>query len=657
MSDSSSQTAIDLDPVTFEVLRNSFVNLVDRMSEQLIRTCYSFVIYNRDFSNCLNDANGNTVMQGSQDIAVHVGTLHNTCKATLEYFEGDINPGDVYIVNDPYRGATHINDVRIMRPVFHDGEFIAVTQSNGHWADVGGPVTGSFNIAAQDHYAEGLVIPPLKIWDEGEYRNDVADMLVQNMRLPEDRLGDLRAQAQATQVAADRLLELVEKHGRDTVLTGFSESQNYVERIMRERIADLPDGTWHTRDYIDSDPNSGEGLVTVDVEMTIDGEKVSYDLSGSDEYIGSFLNSTYGTSYSAVIAGTKMFFPDVPLNSGMYRVVDAELPEGTVVNAPEPVAVTGSVAGVYEKVMNAIFKCWSEVLPERAMACSFNLEYLLTGGTDQRPGSEGNEFMWYDWMAGGWGGRDGKDGSDVTSPVFGAGLAVQSLEGQERDTPVLTSEHGIVTDSGGPGQFRGGCGLRKGGTLLDVEGSIMSYCSDRERAVTWGIKGGLPGTPHGVTLNREGDDAENLGTVFSGVPVSTGDEFSRPSSGGGGYGDPLERDPEAVLEDVIDEYVSIERAERDYGVVIEPINPDLCEYEIDHEATDAKREYIREHREEWLHEDPESVAEQYREGDLTDLDLVRRYGVVVDRNSGTLLERTTEQYRELLEQRAAAHWE
>ena len=657
MSDTQSHADIGLDPVTFEVLRNSFVNLVDRMSEQLIRTCYSFVIYNRDFSNCLNDANGNTVMQGSQDIAVHVGTLHHTCKATLDYFEGDINPGDVYIVNDPYRGATHINDVRIMRPVFHDGEFIAVTQSNGHWADVGGPVTGSFNIEATDHYAEGLVIPPLKVWDEGEYRNDVADMLVQNMRLPEDRLGDLRAQAQATQVAADRLLELVEKYGRDTVLTGFSESQNYVERIMRERIADLPDGTWHTRDYIDSDPGSDEGLVTVDVEMTIDGDEVYYDLSGSDEYIGSFLNSTYGTSYSAVIAGTKMFFPDVPLNSGMYRVVNAELPEGTVVNAPEPIAVTGSVAGAYEKVMNAIFKCWSEVLPERALACSFNLEYLLAGGTDRRSGSAGSEFMWYDWMAGGWGGRDGKDGSDATSPVFGAGLAVQSLEGQERDTPLITSEHRIVTDSGGPGEFRGGCGLRKGGTMLETEGSVMSYCSDRERAVTWGIEGGLPGTPHGVTLDREGEAAEDLGTVFSGVPISPGDSFSRPSSGGGGYGDPLERDPAAVLEDVIDEYVSIDRAKRDYGVVVEPIDPDICEYEIDYEGTEAAREHIREHREEWLHEEAESVAERHREGELSDLDLIRRYGVVVDRDSGALLERTTEQYRELLRQRAAAHWE
>ena len=655
MSQTQPQSDIDLDPVTFEVLRSSFRNLVDRMAEQIERTCYSFVMYNRDFSNCLNDAQGNTVMQGSKDIAVHVGTLHYTCKETLEYFEGNINAGDVYMINDPYLGGTHINDVRIMRPVFHDGELIAVTQSNGHWADVGGPAPGSFNIEANDHFAEGLRIPPVKIWDEGEFREDVANVLTTNMRLSEDRLGDLRAQAQATKIAEERLLELVEKYSVDTVLTAFNESQDYVERIMREQVRDLPDGSWRTQDYIDADPNKEEGFVTVDVEMTIDDDEVHYDLSGSDGYIGNFLNATFGTSFSAVIAGTKMFFPDVPLNSGMYRVVSANLPEGTVVDAPEPIPVTGSVAGTYEKVMNAIFELWSEVLPERAMACSFNLEYLLAGGTDQREGRAGQEFAWYDWMAGGWGGRDGKDGANATAPVFGAGLAVQSIEGQERDAPLLTSQHSIVTDSAGPGEFRGGCGLRKGGRVIECEGAVLSCCTDRARSITWGINGGLPGIPHGVSLTQDGEKTE-MGTVFSNYSISEGDAFVRPSSGGGGFGDPTERDPEEVIEDVKDDYVSVERAERDYGVVIEVIDPELCAYKIDHEATEEKREYIRENREAWLEEDPEAVVEQYEDGEIDKFDLIRRYGVILNWSNGELLERTTEQFREMLQERAASEW-
>lgn len=655
MTGTRPQSDISLDPVTFEVLRSSFTNLVDRMAEQIQRTCYSFVIYNRDFSNCLNDAEGNTIMQGSQDIAVHVGTLHHTCKATLDYFEDDINPGDVFIVNDPYLGGTHINDVRILRPVFHDGELIAVTQSNGHWADVGGPAPGSFNIDASTHFAEGLRIPPLKIWDEGEFRHDVANFMTTNMRLSEDRMGDLRAQTEATRIAEERLLELVEKYGVDTVLTAFDESKDYVERIMREQIRELPDGTWHTRDYIDADADQSDGYVTVDVEMTIDGDEVHYDLSGSDDYIGNFLNSTFGTSYSAVVAGTKMFFPDVPLNSGMYRVISADLPEGSVVNAPEPVPVTGSVAGAYEKVMNAIFELWSEVLPERAMACAFNLEYLLAGGTDQRAGREGDEFAWYDWMAGGWGGRDGKDGATATAPVFGAGLAVQSLEGQERDAPLITSEHAIVTDSGGPGEYRGGCGVRKGGRLLDCENSVMSYCSDRARSITWGINGGLPGIPHGVTLTQDGE-AEEMGTVFSSVPIGEGDEFVRPSSGGGGFGDPLDRDPEKVLVDVEDEYVSIERAERDYGVVITEVDADRREFDIDQEATEAARDHIRENREDWLSEDPRGVVDRFEAGEIDQLDLIRRYGVILDWSTDSLLEETTAQFREMLHERAVSHW-
>ncbi len=646
---------MELDPVTFEVLRNSFVNLVDRMSDRIQRTCYSFVIYNRDFSCCLNDAAGDTIMQGTQDIAVHTGTLHFTAKAVLDFFKDQLNPGDVVLTNDPYLGGTHFNDVRVMRPVFYDDEIVAITQTNGHWADVGGAVPGSFNIKAQEFYAEGLRLPPVKIWDEGKYRHDVANMIVSNMRMPDDALGDMRAQAEATRVGEERIFELIEKYGLETVLTAFSESQNYVERIMRRRISELPDGTWETDDYIDFDPSADEGMIRIHVKMTIDDDEVYYDLSGSAPYTGSFLNGTFGSSFSALIAGTKTFFPDVPLNSGMYRVIHANLPVGTVVNAPAPIACTGFCSGSYEKIINAVFELWSQVLPDRAMACSFNLEYLLVGGKDRRPGYRG-EFMWYDWMAGGWGGRVGMDGANATAPVFGAGLAVQPLEGQERGAPLLTTEHRILTDSGGPGRWRGGCGVAKGGLLTDCERTVMSYCADRERSITWGIFGGLPSIPQGVVLNPGSPQERHLGVVFSSVPVKSGDAFTRPSAGGGGYGDPLERDPELVLEDVIDEYVSVERAKMDYGVVIREVDRELCDYEIDWGATEKERDYIRRHRKGWLKEDPEAVAEKFMKGEIHALDLFRRYGVILDKNTNEVFSRTTQQFREMLKRRAARYW-
>ena len=324
-------------------------------------------------------------------------------------------------------------------------------------------------------------------------------------------------------------------------------------------------------------------------------------------------------------------------------------PEGTVVNAGLPHAVTGFCSGPFEKIMNAVFELWSQLMQERAMACAFNLEYLLIGGWDTReaqtPQDRGNFFMWYDWMAGGWGGRVDRDGSSATAPVFGPGLAVQPVEGQERLSPVLTSHHALITDSGGPGKYRGGIGVTKGGVLTDCDDTIMSYCCDRARSITWGIEGGLPSIPQGVWLNRGTEDEKFLGALFSNVKVGPGDSFERPSSGGGGFGDALERDPEAVLEDVIDGYVSIERAAKDYGVVIEAVDPEIDEYHLDEAATTSLREEQRSTRQSKLDEDPQSVADRYHAGELDQLDLVRHYGVILDWTTGELLPNTTAQYR------------
>ncbi len=645
-----------LDPVTFEVLKNAFVTVVDEMAEQILRTCHSFVIFSRDFSCALCDANGDTIMQGSQDIAVHVGTLHLKAKAVLEDFEGDIHDGDVFAVNDPYRGGTHFPDVSIIRPVFADSELIALAQANGHWADMGGSVPGSFDVGATDHFGEGVRIPPVRIVDRGTPRDDVIGLVASNTRAPADVIGDCHAQVEATLVAQQELFRLIERYDTATVVAAFGAVQDYVERLTRARIAELPDGTWQTTDFIDFDPAREEGLVAVELRLTIDGDEIQYDLSGSDPAIASFLNAGAGVAFSGAIASAKTFLPEIPLNSGFYRAIHVDPgPEGTVVNAGWPHAVTGSVSGAYEKIMNAGFELWSEVMPERAMACCFNLEYLLVGGRDGRL-EDRPFFMWYDWMAGGWGGRQGRDGQNCTSPVFGVGLAVQPLEGQERLTPVLTAEHGIIPDSGGPGKHRGGCGVRKGGTLTQVEAAVMSYCCDRARSVTWGIDGGLPSIPHGVWLNRGADDERFLGANFSGVAVVEGDRFERPSAGGGGLGDPLERDAAAVLEDVADGYVTIARAALDYGVVVEEVDAELASYRVDDDATSRLREEQRGARGARLEVDAEDVARRFRDGELDVLDLVRHFGVICDWGSGELLPRTTVQYRALLQRRSAQHW-
>ena len=652
---STTGAGLSLDPVTFEVLKNSFITTVDQMAEQVLRTCYSFVIYNRDFSSALNDANGDSIAQGNQDIAVHVGTLHYTCKDVIRAFKGEMKPGDVYMINDPYAGGTHFNDVRLIRPIFVGDEIIAYSQSNGHWSDVGGSVPGSFDVMAKEMFREGIRITPIRIIDQDVLREDIANMIAANTRDPKSVIGDMRAQTEATRVAEREILRLVDKYGKDTVVTGFKEVQDYVEQATRQRIAELPDGSWETVDYIDRDPALEEGLIPIHVKLTIAGDEVTYDFTGSHGCISTLYNSAFGATFSAVVAGMKTYFPDLPLNSGFYRPIKVIAPKDSIVDAPWPVAVTGFLMP-FEKIMNSIYEIWSEIMPERAIACAFNLEYLLTGGRDTR--HEGKPmFMFYDWLPGGWGGRATKDGCNVTTACFGTGLQTQPIEGQERLSPILANEFEILRDSPGPGKFRGGAGVVKTSTLREAESTVLSYICDRERAIIWGIKGGLPSLPHGLWVKRaKTGEKEWLGTIFSDVAIESGDIFSRPTGGGGGLGDPLERDPEAVMRDVEDDYVSLERAKIDYGVVLKVIDLDLAQYEVDGEATKAARRDIAKARRGWLAEDPVEIAARYRKGEIDNMDMVRRYAVIVDWGTGELMPKSTEQFRESVKMRSADHW-
>lgn len=644
-----------LDPVTFEVLRNAFITTVDQMAEQVIRTCHSFVIYNRDFSCGMSDVDGNSVAQGNMDISTHVGTLHHQAKAVIAAFAGDIHDGDVFLINDPYAGGTHFNDVSAIRPVFAGGRLISFLQSKGHWTDVGGSVPGSFDIHAKEMFREGIRITPVRVVSKGRFQNDVASLIAGNTRDPHALMGDMHAQIEATNQGRRELLRLVDKYGVDTVCQAMQEVQDYAEHSLRLALSKLPDGTWESQDFVDFDPDAGEGLIPIKIRMTIKGDEIVYDFAGSHGTIGTLYNSAYGTSIGGVVAAMKMFFPDLPLNSGFYRPITVNLPDNSIVNARYPVAVSGFLM-VFEKIVNGLFDVWSNVVPERSIACAFNLEYMLLGGKDGRTGKNG-VFLFYDWLPGGWGGRMQRDGSNVTAACFGTGLMTQPGEGQERLTPVMADKFEILTDSPGPGQFRGGAGVIKSSVLGPNNNSVISYFCDRERAIVWGALGGLPSMPHGMSIHRKGESEPRWhGAVFSDLPISEGDRFTRSTAGGGGLGDPLDRDPRAVVEDVADGYVSIERAAEDYGVVVVTVDRDLAEYDYDPAATEAKRKSIAAERRHWIEEDPDRVAERYRTGELNEFDLVRRYGVLVDWGTGELFRKSTETFRAMMRKRSVAHW-
>jgi N-methylhydantoinase B len=653
---STEQKTPPLDPVTFEVLKNAFATIVDQMGEQIMRTCHSFVIYNHDFSSGINDAQGNTVAQGTKDIASHVSTLHFQCKSVIETFGDDIHEGDVFLINDPYAGGTHFNDVSVVRPVVCEGGIIAFLQSKGHWTDVGGSLPGSFDLNAKEMFREGLRIPAVRLFDKGIFRKDVWNLVASNTRDPSSLNGDMLAQSEATHAGERELLRLVQKYGKDTVVQAMQEVQDYTERALRQRIAQLPDGVWFAEDFIDRDPATGEGLIPIKIKVTVDGSQVIYDFTGSHPPIGSLYNSAFGTTLGGVAAAMKMFIPDIPLNSGFYRPIDIITPENTIVDSHWPIAVSGFVM-VFDKILNGLFEVWSELMPHRGIACAFNLEYMLMGGKDRRTPDD-RYFLFYDWLPGGWGGRTDRDGVNVTAACFGTGWQTQPVEGQERLCPVVTTDYEIVKDSSGPGKYRGGAGVRKSSVLGPCKDTVISFYCDRDRSVVWGAQGGLPAMPHGMSLKGPDEDDEWVwkGACFSDVSIVEGEHFSRVCSGGGGYGDPLLRDPAAVLLDVEDDYVSVARARKDYGVVLRVIDEELAEYEVDTAATVAARADIAATRRTWLEEDSESVARRYREGKLDQFDLVRHYGVIVDWQTGELLPKTTKTYRSKMQTRSVKYW-
>ena len=591
-----------VDPVTFSILSSAFISLVDEMVEALRDACLSFVIYCGDVSGGMLNARGELVAQGTRDVAVHVGALQPSTQSVIEDFadvEGGIEEGDVFAFNEPYRGGTHLPDMTFISPIFWEGQLIAFTATKGHWSDVGGPTPGSMNALALDIYAEGLVIPPLKVVSRRVIRHDVKNLIMANIRLPVNSTGDLIAHIEAARVGESRLHTLIEKYGLETVVGSMEGTLDHSERELAAEILRCPEGTWETDDFIDYDPQSPEdGPVKVSLKMTIqhDPPRVIYDMTGSGPPVQSGMNGTRGSTTGALVAGTKYIFPKPLMNAGWLRIIKAIFPETSVVNAVRPYAVCGEVSGAYEKTTACVQRVWAQVAPRRSFAGNFNLEYVVAGGVDDRPGRHNNYFVYYHWHTGGWGGKYGADGRDCGAAIFGLGILNQSSEVIERMWPVTFDRLAPVTDSMGAGQWRGGAGLESVLRAENAGGVRLSYIADRGEEGPGGPRGlfgGEDGIPIRVAKHVGTDQEEDLPIYFADEFVGQHGNFYHVSSGGGGYGDPLDREPEAVLEDVLDRYVSIESALRDYGVVIEVRDADLLDYLIDVKATQDLRAEMR----------------------------------------------------------------
>ena len=579
------------DPVTFEVLRNGFRAACSEGSTVMERVAYHPVITEgHDYSVSLLTADGRMVGNGYKDQTPHFGTFEHTVQAVLEDFPPEqMHSGDVYIINDPHRAGTHTLDVRFVRPVYYEDELIAFTVALCHWADIGGVMPGTFYPKATECYAEGLHLPPMRLYANDEPIPEIFNLIELNVRTPWDRIGDMQAQYHACRIMEKRLIEYCDKFGKDVILAAFEEIMDHAERIFREEVAELQDGSYEFVEYIDHDEGKeGEPPVKVHLEMRIEGDQVTLDFSQSEAMIG-----PSGVSYPALLSssfdGTLHCFPHLaPLNHGIIRAINFETTPGTVVDVRRPTPCAAYCAGAYEKVDACVMACWAQAFassdPDRIYAGTVNLQNCTLGGTHPETGLP---YISYIWIEGGQGARADGDGASGLMMLFVSSAGNQPIEIHERWYPWLYTHCELVKDSCGDGRYRGGFGAQRNWSILGD--SMLNVHGDRTDRGPYSLAGGTNGGPNQLTLNKAEKNNRELGMYASGVKLKAGDHLTFQANGGGGFGDPLERDPEAVVEDFADGLLSEEKARSVYGVAVTVIDEDAAEYSYDAKETDQLR--------------------------------------------------------------------
>jgi N-methylhydantoinase B len=579
----------DVDPTTLAVLRRSLVNVVNEMGATLQKVAYSPVISEgRDFAGALFDAEGHLVACGDHDLTGLLGTLEPTLALIFSTFGIDeLREGDIIACNSTHEAGNHLNDIRMVKPVFAGGELIAFVADVGHWTDVGGSTPGSINPLARDAFAEGLRITPVKLVDAGSYRRDVVDMILANVRLPHESNGDVWAQMKALDAGESRLHQLVERYGADVLVTVFGLLQDHAEAIFKQTIAEMRDGIAEFEDFIDEDPLDPERRpVRIHLKLTKEGNRLTFDFSDTDPQPKAGIGSTRPLTQSGVYIATLNLFHDIPFNHGFIRNLEIITRPGTAVHVEFPNPVSGCAAGGFEKVTACVLRCIGQLTPTREVAATYNLINATLGGTDPR---FRRPYVMYMWNEGGFGGGPDQDGGDApTMAMYATGSRNQPIEVHERFFPILFTELEIAQDSAGAGKWRGCPGIRHSYRLLGGD-AVVGVFGDRNKFKPWGVQGGEVGGGQTVWINKGQVDARELGMSASDVPVHTGDVVEVWSSGGGGYGDPLDRDPEAVARDVKLGFVSRNAACDVYGVALSCADDVVGEWVVDVQETGRLR--------------------------------------------------------------------
>jgi len=541
------------DPVTLAVVEHRLESIALEMTEVMLRTAMSQILNSsRDFSTAILDGDCQLAAQG-EGIPVHVSALPVAGAAVRDYFGDSISEGDLFILNDPYFGGSHLPDITIIRPVFYQGRLLFYAVNRAHHSDVGGGTHGGYNPRANEIFQEGIRIPPLKLYDQGAPREDVLQMLSANVRQPENFLGDLNAQIGSVMIAAQRIGNLLESYGSERLLAAVEEILGATERQVRQFISEWPDGVYHGESLVDDDGFDNK-LIPIRAKVTIAGDSMSIDLAESSTQVTGFINSAYANTRSLAHAAIMYVAPaNVAKNEGSMRPVEIIAPKGLIVNANPPAPVCMSTNHCAEEIVEAVFKALAQAVPQSVNAgFSRRLRYAITG-KDPRTG---RQFIWHFFLArGGGGAAYGYDGwPNVGEVNVAGGIRSPSIEVTEERFPFFIRRHELRPNSGGRGAWRGGLG---GICDLIYQGEGPAYLNTAGDGIVvppFGLFNGEDGLPHDYRILNDSSE-RILGSKETEVLVQPGDHVYCLSSGGGGYGNPSERSQESEDWDRRNEYV------------------------------------------------------------------------------------------------------
>jgi N-methylhydantoinase B len=569
-----------IDKILVSVLQRRFKSITEEMGLTLLRTTRSPILNEaRDFVTGLYDAKGRMLEQ-TEYIPVLAFALQPVCQYLVEYFGDEIYPGDVILHNDVFTRGNQLADIAVFKPIFYRGELISWAACKGHQADVGGAVSGGYNPQAREIWQEGLRITPVKIYEKGNFRKDVWDLIFSNIRysIVEE---DIRAEMGGCVVGERGILSLFERYGRDVLRSHIEHLFNSTEKMMRSEIEAIPDGTYEAESFVYYDGFHEGSKFKIRLTITVKGSDISFNYTGTDPQTEGFVNAPYGASVSAIILTFLMLVnPDMPHNDGMIRPIHIDIPEGTFLNVKFPGASTfgNSITGPHA---DAILKALSKAIPERVTAGWNRMLAFAISGRDPRKGVPYVDIL-FNALKGGSGATYGVDGYDHIGLINCAGgILAQDPEMFELTDPHVLIKHEYVTDSGGAGRWRGGLGVE---TMFRIYGEEITGVTFgdgvEEEARAFGLFGGKEGSlnkmefiyPDGQIYYPKSKE------IIKGIPPGT--LFHEIAGGGGGYGDPLQRPVEKVLKDVQNGFVSIEKAKEDYGVVVDPLT-----YQVDEEET------------------------------------------------------------------------